>query len=72
MIKKYLVLGALVAPFTFFDKANSFEFPDKPPVGELSANVSYYTNYIWRGEEQTGGYLSKVDSITLLILLRII
>jgi len=55
MIKKYLVLGALVAPFTFFDKVNSFEFPDKPPVGELSANVSYYTNYIWRGEEQTGG-----------------
>ena len=55
MIKKYLVLGALVAPLTFFDKVNSFEFPDKPPVGELSANVSYYTNYIWRGEEQTGG-----------------
>ena len=55
MIKKYLVIGAIVAPFTFFDKANSFEFPDKPPVGELSANVSYYTNYIWRGEEQTGG-----------------
>jgi uncharacterized protein (TIGR02001 family) len=55
MIKKYLVIGALVAPFAFFDNANSFEFPDKPPVGELSANVSYYTNYIWRGEEQTGG-----------------
>ena len=55
MIKKYLVLGALVAPLTFIDKVNSFEFPDKPPVGELSANVSYYTNYIWRGEEQTGG-----------------
>ena len=55
MIKKYLLVGALVAPFTFFDKANSFEFPDKPPFGELSANVSYYTNSIWRGEEQTGG-----------------
>ena len=39
----------------FSDKGKTFEFPDKPPVGELSANVSYYTNYIWRGEEQTGG-----------------
>ena len=55
MIKKYLLVGALIAPFTLADRANSFEFPDKPPVGELSANVSYYTNYIWRGEEQTGG-----------------
>ena len=32
MIKKYLLVGALVAPFTFFDKVNSFEFPDKPPL----------------------------------------
>ena len=55
MNKKYLVIGALITPFIFFGKVNSFEFPDKPPVGDLSANVSYYTNYIWRGEEQTGG-----------------
>ena len=55
MIRKYLLVGALVAPFTIVDKVNAFEFPDKPPFGELSANVSYYTNYIWRGEEQTGG-----------------
>ena len=45
MIKKYLLVGALVAPFTFVDKVNAFEFPDKPPFGELSANVSYNTNY---------------------------
>ncbi|MFL2679465.1 hypothetical protein CBE37_03395 [bacterium TMED277] len=55
MTKKYILIGAIVAPFICFNNAKSFEFPDKPPVGELSANVSYYTNYIWRGEEQTGG-----------------
>ena len=36
MIKKYLLVGALIAPFTLADRANSFEFPDKPPFGELS------------------------------------
>ena len=51
---KILAASLVVIPLTF-NNANSFEFPDKPPVGELSANVSYYTNYIWRGEEQTGG-----------------
>tara|TARA_X000001036_G_scaffold355238_1_gene337032 strand:+ start:83 stop:889 length:807 start_codon:yes stop_codon:yes gene_type:complete len=55
MTKKYILIGAIVAPFICFNNAKSFEFPDKPPFGELSANVSYYTNYIWRGEEQTGG-----------------
>ena len=55
MTKKYLLIGAIAAPLLCFNNAKSFEFPEKPPVGELSANVSYYTNYIWRGEEQTGG-----------------
>ena len=56
MLKKLILASALSLPFVITSgPANSFEFPDKPPVGELSANVSYYTNYIWRGEEQTGG-----------------
>lgn len=55
MLRKILFVGALSLPFVMASPAKSFEFPDKPPVGELSANVSYYTNYIWRGEEQTGG-----------------
>ncbi len=55
MLKKLIIAGALSLPFAMSSTANSFEFPEEPPVGELSANVSYYTNYIWRGEEQTGG-----------------
>ena len=55
MIRKYLLVGALVAPFTIVEKVNAFEFPDKPPFGELSANVSYYTNYIWRVKSKQEG-----------------
>ena len=56
MLKKFILASALSLPFVITTgPAIAFEFPDKPPVGELSANVSYYTNYIWRGEEQTGG-----------------
>ena len=55
MLKKILVAGFVSLPLAVANPVKSFEFPDKPPVGELSANVSYYTNYIWRGEEQTGG-----------------
>ncbi|MBS91442.1 MAG: hypothetical protein CMM95_00090 [Rickettsiales bacterium] len=55
MFKKLLISSAVALPLTFAVDAKSFEFPEKPPFGELSANVSYYTNYIWRGEEQTGG-----------------
>ena len=55
MIKKYLLVGALVAPLTLTEKANSFEFPEEPPYGSISANVSYYSQYIWRGEQQNAG-----------------
>ena len=66
MIKKYLVLGAIVAPFTFFDKVTILlSFLINLLLGSLSANVSYYTNYIWRGEEQTGG-LSNTRWVRLL------
>ena len=50
MLKKLFMIGALAVPLTYVQESKSFEFPEKPPVGELSANVSYYTNYIWRGE----------------------
>jgi uncharacterized protein (TIGR02001 family) len=55
MLRKFIFASALSLPLLFANQVKAFEFPDKPPVGELSANVSYYTNYIWRGEEQTGG-----------------
>jgi uncharacterized protein (TIGR02001 family) len=53
MYKRLALLTILSLPFTF--KVNSFELPDKLPAGELSANVAYSSNYIWRGEEQSGG-----------------
>ena len=44
MLKKLILASALSLPFVITTgPANAFEFPDKPPVGELSANVSYYT-----------------------------
>lgn len=35
-------------------ESKSFEFPDKLPYGEISANVTLATSYIWRGEVQNG------------------
>ena len=55
MIRKILISTAIALPLMFAQDAKSFEFPDKPPIGELSANIGYATNYIWRGEEQSGG-----------------
>ena len=54
-LKNYSLWVHLLCHLQLSQESKSFEFPEKPPVGELSANVSYYTNYIWRGEEQTGG-----------------
>ena len=54
MFRRFLILGALATPLVIASEAKSFEFPDKPPVGDYR-KCSYYTNYIWRGEEQTGG-----------------
>ena len=54
-MKKNLMLSLAVAlPLTISSQAKTFEFPEALPVGELSANVQYISNYIWRGEEQTG------------------
>ena len=53
-MKKSLILGMAIAlPLTISTQSKSFEFPEKPPFGEFSANVQYVSNYIWRGEEQT-------------------
>ena len=54
MNKKILLTMALALPMTVSSQAKSFEFPEKLPFGEFSANVQYVSNYIWRGEEQTG------------------
>ena len=54
MSKKILLTMALALPMTVSSQAKSFEFPEKLPFGEFSANVQYVSNYIWRGEEQTG------------------
>ena len=41
MLKKLILASALSLPFVITTgPANAFEFPDKPPVGELSENVS--------------------------------
>ena len=55
MIKKLLVVSALALPLTISQEAKSFEFPEKLPYGDVSANVSYYSQYVWRGEQQNAG-----------------
>ncbi len=53
-MKKIILASALSLPL-LFSEAKSFEFPDKSPYGEISANVGYYSQYIWRGERQNDG-----------------
>ena len=55
MIKKLIAVTALSVPFAIAGPVKSFEFPDKLPYGEISANVSYYSQYVWRGERQNDG-----------------
>ena len=45
-------------PLTISQEAKSIEpieFPEKLPFGDVSANVSYYSQYVWRGEQQNAG-----------------
>jgi len=52
LLKKLpIVVGSIVF---MTSNANSFEFPDKLPYGEISANVNFASSYIWRGEVQNG------------------
>ena len=53
-MKKFLIATALATPLVF-SNAKSFEFPEKLPFGDISANVGYYSQYIWRGERQNDG-----------------
>ena len=54
-MKKYIAI-TLALPIIWGSSAvKSFEFPEKLPFGEVSANVSYYSQYIWRGEQQNAG-----------------
>ena len=52
LLKKLpIAIGSIVI---MASSANSFEFPDKLPYGEISANVNFASSYIWRGEVQNG------------------
>lgn len=55
MLKKLFTASALTLPFLFVNPAKSFEFPEELPYGSISANVGYYSQYIWRGEQQNDG-----------------
>ena len=44
-MKKLLFASALTLPLVFSD-AKSFEFPEKLPYGDVSANVGYYSQYV--------------------------
>ena len=55
MLKKLIAVTALSLPFAIASPVKSFEFPDKLPYGEISANVAYYSQYVWRGERQNDG-----------------
>ena len=55
MIKKLLLVSALALPLTISKEVKSFEFPEKLPYGDVSANVSYYSQYVWRGDLQNAG-----------------
>ena len=42
-------------PFLYTHQVSSFELPEKLPFGEVSANVGYFSQYVWRGEQQNAG-----------------
>ena len=53
MLKKIVASSSLVF-MMFANEAKAFEFPEKLPFGEISANVTFASSYIWRGEVQNG------------------
>ena len=53
-MKKLFIITALASPL-IFNSVKSYEFPDKLPFGDVSANVGYYSQYVWRGEQQNAG-----------------
>ncbi len=53
-MKKFFIVTALATPL-MFTNVKGYEFPDKLPFGEISANVGYYSQYVWRGEQQNAG-----------------
>jgi len=54
MLKKMLVFSLAFGGFASFNSIKAFELPEKVPFGEVSANVTLATSYIWRGEVQNG------------------
>lgn len=53
--RKLIICSAIALPMLLVGPAKSFEFPEELPVpGEVSANVTLASSYIWRGEVQNG------------------
>ena len=53
-MKNLFIVTALATPM-LFSNAKGYEFPEKLPFGDVSANVGYYSQYVWRGEQQNAG-----------------
>lgn len=53
--KKILISTAVALPLFYNTNPKAFELPEKLPYGDISANVSYYSQYVWRGEQQNTG-----------------
>ena len=53
-MKKLLIATVLATPLAF-SGAKSYEFPEKLPYGDISANIGHYSQYVWRGEQQNAG-----------------
>ena len=44
MLKKMLVFSLALGGITTFNNVKAFEFPEKVPFGEVSANVNFATS----------------------------
>ena len=52
---KKILMVTVALPFLYTHQVSSFELPEKLPFGEVSANVGYFSQYVWRGEQQNAG-----------------
>lgn len=54
MLKKVALFSLALGCLVSHNSVKAFEFPEKVPFGEVSANVNFASSYIWRGEIQNG------------------
>ncbi len=54
-VKKSIIAPMVALPMLLATDLKSFELPEKFPYGEISANVSFFSQYVWRGEQQNAG-----------------